>query len=62
MRKKSIMIWTAKTNDIKDVKKCKECGEYFWQTDDERNCFTDRNMKAPCRYSCSKKEENDYER
>lgn len=19
-------------NDIKDVKKCKECGEYFWQT------------------------------
>lgn len=43
-------------NDIKDVKKCKECGEYFWQTDDERIWFTDRNMKAPCRcYSCRKK-------
>ena len=43
-------------NDIKDVKKCKECGEYFWQTDDERSWFADRNMKAPCRcYSCRKK-------
>ena len=43
-------------NDLKDVKKCKECGEYFWQTDDERIWFTDRNMKAPCRcYSCRKK-------
>lgn len=40
-------------NDLKDVKKCKECGEYFWQTDDERIWFTDRNMKVPCRcYSC----------
>jgi hypothetical protein len=44
------------TNDLKDVKKCKECGEYFWQTDEERNWFIDRNMKAPCRcYSCRKK-------
>ena len=43
-------------NDLKDVKKSKECGEYFWQTDDERIWFTDRNMKAPCRcYSCRKK-------
>lgn len=43
-------------NDIKDVKKCKECGEYFWQTEEERICFTDRNMKVPCRcYSCRKK-------
>lgn len=36
--------------------RCKKCGEYFWQTDDERIWFTDRNMKAPCRcYSCRKK-------
>lgn len=43
-------------NDLKDVKKCKECGEYFWQTDSERTWFADRNMKAPCRcYSCRKK-------
>ena len=41
---------------LKDVKKCKECGEYFWQTDEERIWFADRNMKAPCRcYSCRKK-------
>lgn len=47
------------TNDyilLKDIKKCKECGGYFWQTDEERMWFTDRNMKAPCRcYSCRKK-------
>ena len=43
-------------NDLNDVKKCKECGEYFWQTDEERIWFADRNMKAPCRcYSCRKK-------
>ena len=43
-------------NDLNDVKKCKECGEYFWQTDEERTWFADRNMKAPCRcYSCRKK-------
>lgn len=43
-------------NDLKDVKKCKECGEYFWQTDEERAWFSDRNMKPPCRcYSCRKK-------
>lgn len=43
-------------DDIKDVKKCKECGEYFWQTDEERNWYADRNMKAPCRcFSCRKK-------
>lgn len=42
--------------DLKDVKKCKECGEYFWQTDEERTWFADRNMKAPCRcFSCRKK-------
>ena len=30
--------------------------KYFWQTNDERIWFTDRNMKAPCRcYSCRKK-------
>lgn len=23
-------------NDLKDVKKCKECGKYFWQTNDEK--------------------------
>lgn len=34
-------------NNLKDVKKCKECGEYFWQTDEERTWFADRNMKAP---------------
>lgn len=43
-------------NNLKDIKKCKECGEYFWQTDEERIWFADRNMKAPCRcYSCRKK-------
>lgn len=43
-------------DDIKDVKKCKECGGYFWQTDEERIWYADRNMKAPCRcYSCRKK-------
>ena len=43
-------------NDLKDVKKCKECGEYFWQTDEERAWFADRNMKAPYRcYSCRKR-------
>ena len=43
-------------NDLKDVKKCKECGEYFWQTDEEREWFWERSMKAPCRcYSCRKK-------
>ena len=42
--------------DLKNVKKCKDCGEYFWQTDDERIWFADRNMKAPCRcFSCRKK-------
>lgn len=43
-------------NDLKDVKKCKECGEYFWQRDEERAWFADRNMKPPRRcYSCRKK-------
>lgn len=43
-------------NDLKDVKKCKDCEEYFWQTDEERIWFADRNMKAPCRcHSCRKK-------
>lgn len=42
-------------NNLKDIKKCKECGEYFWQTDEERAWFADNNMKAPCRcYSCRK--------
>ena len=42
--------------DLKDGKKCPECGEYFWQTDEERTWFADRGMKAPCRcYSCRKK-------
>lgn len=42
--------------DLKDVKKCKECGEYFWQTEEERYWFIDRNLKVPCRcYSCRKK-------
>ena len=42
-------------NNLKNVKKCKECGEYFWQTDEERAWFADKNMKAPCRcYSCRK--------
>lgn len=41
--------------DLNDVKKCKECGKYFWQTDAEREWFFARNMKAPCRcYSCRK--------
>lgn len=43
-------------DDLKDVKKCKECGEYFLQPDEERIWFADMNMKAPCRcYSCRKK-------
>lgn len=42
--------------ELKNVKKCKQCGEYFWQTEDERNWFTERGMKAPCRcFSCRKK-------
>lgn len=43
-------------DDLKDVKKCNECGEYFWQTGEDRIWFADMNMKAPCRcYSCRKK-------
>lgn len=43
-------------NFFKDVKKCKECGEYFWQTDEERIWFANRSLKAPCRCnSCRKK-------
>lgn len=43
-------------NDLKDVKRCKECGEYFWQTVEERIWFADRNMKPPCRCrSCRRK-------
>ncbi len=50
-------VKTYNGNDfLQDVKKCKECGEYFWQTDEERNWFIDRNMKAPLRcYSCRKR-------
>lgn len=41
--------------ELQNVKKCKQCGEYFWQTEDERNWFTERSMKAPCRcFSCRK--------
>ena len=44
------------TEDLNDVKKCKTCGEYFWQTEEARQWFTDRNLKVPCRcYSCRKK-------
>ena len=47
------------TDDLKDVKKCKECGEYFWQTDEERSWFAGKNMKNPCRcYSCRLKRNN----
>lgn len=43
-------------NDIKDVKKCKECGESFWQTEEERQWFIERELKVPCRcHSCRKK-------
>lgn len=43
-------------DDLKDVKKCKECGEYFWQTEEERQWFIERKLKVPCRcYSCRKK-------
>lgn len=43
-------------NDLNDIKKCKECGEYFWQTDEERQWFIERKLKVPCRcYSCRKK-------
>jgi hypothetical protein len=42
--------------ELQDVKICKQCGEYFWQSEDERQWFADRNMKAPCRcFSCRKK-------
>lgn len=43
-------------DNLKNVKKCKECGEYFWQIDEETIWFTDKNMKVPCKcYSCRKK-------
>lgn len=36
-------------SDLKDVIKCKECGSYFWQNDDERKWYTDNNLKIPRR-------------
>lgn len=42
--------------DLQNVRRCKKCGEYFWQTDEERRWFTDRKLKEPCRcYSCRKR-------
>lgn len=39
----------------KNVKICKQCGKYFWQTDDEREWFINKNLKIPCRcYMCRK--------
>lgn len=40
----------------KNVKICKDCGSYFYQTEAEREWFLERNLKAPCRcYTCRKK-------
>lgn len=48
-----------RNQDLQYVKKCKECGEYFWQTEEERQWFIERKLKVPCRcYSCRKKEKN----
>ena len=33
----------------KNVKVCKECGSYFYQTERDRNWFLERNIKVPCR-------------
>lgn len=45
-----------RNQDLQYVKKCKECGEYFWQTEEERQWFIERKLKVPCRcYSCRKK-------
>lgn len=47
----STVSWMAN----KTYAKCKECGEYFWQTEEERQWFIERELKVPCRcYSCRK--------
>lgn len=33
----------------KNVKVCKECGSYFYQTERDRKWFIERNLKVPCR-------------
>lgn len=41
---------------VKDVKVCKSCGNTFLQSESEREWFTERNLKPPCRcYTCRKK-------
>ena len=43
-------------NYLKEIKKCKECGKYFWQTDEKRMWFHIPIYKLSCRcYSCRKK-------
>ena len=47
----------------KNVKVCKECGSYFYQTESDRNWFLERNLKVPCRcYTCRKKRKNNTEK
>ena len=47
----------------KNVKVCKECGSYFYQTETEREWFLERNLKAPCRcYTCRKKRKDNTEK
>ena len=46
-----------------NVKVCKECGSYFYQTESDRNWFLERNLKVPCRcYSCRKNRKNNTEK
>ena len=41
---------------VKDVKVCKSCSNTFFQSKSEREWFTERNLKPPCRcYTCRKK-------
>ena len=47
----------------KNVKICKDCGSYFYQTETEREWFLERNLKAPCRcYTCRKKRKDNTEK
>lgn len=44
---------------LKDIRKCKECKEYFMQSDEEREWYEVRKLKAPCRcYKCRKKKKH----
>ena len=50
-------------SEQKNVKVCKDCGSYFYQTETEREWFLERNLKAPCRcYTCRKKRKGNTEK